>query len=202
MSTGDTSEERQLVRACCEGSRPAWNEFYRRYYGLVRTVVQRRLQRRGYDVEDAVQEVFLHLIRSLKSYDENYPLSKFVCMVSERVATDEYRFQVRDKRCGETISLDQDDCSSQISQGLFTDEEPQDERIGKAEQVLRLRTAFRALSMKCREILRLRYDQELPFQEIGRLLGKTENTVTVQARRCLDELRDIYQQMEAKGARS
>jgi DNA-directed RNA polymerase specialized sigma24 family protein len=35
----------------------------------------------------------------------------------------------------------------------------------------------------------LRYFRELSFNEIADLLGETENTVTVQAKRCLAKLR-------------
>jgi len=202
MRNGERSEELELVRACCAGSREAWNEFYRRFFGLVRTVVQRRLQAFGQDLEDAVQEVFLHLMRSLNAYDETYPLTKFVCVVAERVATDEHRFRSREKRQGEAVSLDQEDGAGVMRLALCSEDEPQDEQIARAQEVMRLRASFRKLSERCRQILRMRFEQELPFKRIGELLGVTENTVTVQARRCLEALRGFYHHSDATAGAS
>jgi RNA polymerase sigma-70 factor (ECF subfamily) len=154
----------------------------------------------GQDLEDTVQEVFLHLMRSLNGYDESYPLTKFVCVIAERVSTDEHRFRSRDKRQGETISLDLEDCDNGIKIILSSAEDLQDEKVARAQELQRLRASFRALSEKCREILKMRYEQELPFKHIGELLGATENTVTVQARRCLDELRALFQRADERGA--
>jgi len=199
MTTGEKKEESELVRACCGGSREAWDEFYRRFFGLIRTVVQRRSHVFGPDLEDAIQEVFLHLMRSLHGYDDAYPLSKFVCIISERVATDQHRFNSREKRRGQTISLNQDHSIGDAQFGLCSEEKPQDEQLADVRELMKLRILFKTLSEKCREILRLRYEHELPFKEIGNIMGKTENTVTVQARRCLDQLRGLYRQGGDKG---
>jgi hypothetical protein len=43
-------------------------------------------------------------------------------------------------------------------------------------------------ALRGREILALRHHDELPFKELAANSGAMENTVTVQARRCLDEL--------------
>jgi RNA polymerase sigma-70 factor (ECF subfamily) len=196
MRTGDRAEDLQLVRACCAGCREAWNEFYRRFYGLVRTVVQRRLPFSAEDVEDTIQEVFLHLMRSLDAYDQTYPLSKFVSVVAERVATDEHRFRSREKRQGQAVPLDHEDYDGAMTLALCSQDQPVDERIANSQQVLRLRASFRKLSERCRQILRMRFEQELPYKRIGEILGASENTVTVQTRRCLDALRELYEESD------
>ncbi len=198
MRTGDTSRELELVRACCAGSREAWNEFYRRFFGLVRTVVQRRLQSFGQDLDDVVQEVFIHLMRSLDAYDETYPLSKFVSLVAERVATDEHRFRSREKRQGQAVSLEQEDYDTAMTLALCSQDQPVDEQIATSQQVIRLRASFRKLSERCRQILRMRFEQELPYKRIGEILGASENTVTVQTRRCLDALRELYEESDSQ----
>ncbi|MGC8659999.1 MAG: RNA polymerase sigma factor [Desulfomonilaceae bacterium] len=62
-----------------------------------------------------------------------------------------------------------------------------------------MRLAFRLLGARCRQLLRLRYHEELPYSRIAKILGATENTLTVQAGRCIRELRAGYQKLLNKG---
>ena len=63
-----------------------------------------------------------------------------------------------------------------------------------------LKLAFRKLAEKCRKLISLRYEQELQFREIAVIMGSNENTVTVQTKRCIDELRARYAEVQQKGA--
>jgi RNA polymerase sigma factor (sigma-70 family) len=56
--------------------------------------------------------------------------------------------------------------------------------------------AFKELGEKCRQLVRLRYLQELSFKEIAGLLGTKEKTLAVQAGRCLRELKALYLKVE------
>jgi RNA polymerase sigma factor (sigma-70 family) len=71
--------------------------------------------------------------------------------------------------------------------------------LERAELLQLLRGAFKSLGEKCRKLLRLRYYDELSFKEISTLLGAKENTLVVQARRCLDELKALYVELEQEG---
>ena len=79
--------------------------------------------------------------------------------------------------------------------------ETQDSQVEKAELSLHLKSAMDELDARCRELIRLRYYKELPFGEIAEMLGVSENTLTVQTRRCLDKLKAAFHGLERRGTR-
>lgn len=203
MASTDPERDLLLVKDCLTGSEKAWNELYCRYVNLVRSVVRRRVGPSALDVEDVVQNVFVALVSSLSAYDQSYPLAKFICTVAERTGIQEYRHSKAAKRDAEVDPLDVHDSRQHGARRIASNDEDQEERLGRLQLVQALRLGLRSLDPRCREILTLRYYEELPFKEIATNLGAVENTVTVQARRCLDELKIKYQrQLRTSAKRS
>ncbi len=198
MENGEVSQDQDLVRECLSGSQNAWNEFYCKYERLIKSVIKRRL-RFFDDLEDVCQDVLMALVSALKTYDSSHSLPKFVCTVTERVCIDQYRFCTAEKRSGGTQSLDQQNPGHIETTALASTSTPPDEQVSSAQLTHYLRLSIRMLSSKCRELLKMRYEMDLPFKQIAVTVGATENTVTVQARRCLDELRARYKEIERKG---
>jgi RNA polymerase sigma-70 factor (ECF subfamily) len=191
-----------LVEQCLGGSKAAWDEFYDRYLLLVRKVIFRHARCSESDMQDMVQNVFLALFTALKTYDNRYPLSRFVWIVGERVCIDEYRKAIADKRDGEHVPVNHHDHADESATMVRSNLDMQDNQVARAELLQLLRLAFTQLSDKCRELLRLRYIEELSFKEIIPLLGGKEKTLAVQAGRCLDELKTVYDQGQLEGWRS
>jgi RNA polymerase sigma factor (sigma-70 family) len=181
-----------LVQECLRGSEEAWREFYSRFIGLMRSVVKRRMNLPSSDVQDIVQAAFLELTTALRNYDSEQALHTFVCLVTQRVLIDEYRKAKAAKRNADTESVEHHDSNQEGTTMVLSDLDPQDEEFEKAEAASHLRTALLKLDEKCRELITLRYYNELSFNEIAGVFNATENTVTVQTRRCLDKLRGIY----------
>lgn len=195
-------EDRRLVKECLEGSEGAWREFYSRFIGLMRSVARKYAKNNPQDVEDVTQSAFVSLTTALRNYDESQSLPRFVCLITERVVIDEYRKLKASKRAGETESLDRTDSRAEGPHVATLSDDLQDSRIEKAEQSHRLRVAVRALDPKCRELITMRYLEELSFNEIAESVGVSENTVTVQTRRCLEALRRRFKETGRGGARS
>ncbi|MDQ7785517.1 MAG: sigma-70 family RNA polymerase sigma factor [Desulfomonilaceae bacterium] len=193
------SEDGLLVRECLSGSEDAWRELYAKYVFLMRSIVQRNPKLTAEDVEDITQTAFLSVCTSLESYDSTHPLSRFVCVITERVLVDEYRSRSAAKRnCGaDPIDVTDPACDEQIS--MSADWELQDVRMEKAQQCSRLRKALRELDPRCRKLLELRYYNEIPFTEIAKTAGTSKNTLIVRARRCLEKLRAGFDVLGQRG---
>lgn len=198
---GDDAQIRdhQLVQQCLSGSRLAWDEFYDRFVLLVRKVIHAHMRCSEADMQDMVQNVFLAVYSALGTYDRQYPLSRFVWVIGERVCIDEYRKSVATKRFAETVSVDHHDHRDETSVLLSSDLDPPEDQVAGAELLRLLRSAFKRLGERCRELLKLRYLEELSFKEIAPLLGAKEKTLAVQAGRCLDKLKDLYSEAEREG---
>ena len=199
MHRRSESEDRALVVKCLNGSQDAWKEFYARFVGLVRAVVRKHGRPGPEDVDDMTQTAFLTLATALKRYDSQQSLPKFICVVAQRVAVDEYRRTRAAKRDGEApVSIDGEE--EIVSSPLFGDQDRQDQRLEKAQLVERLRTALDAMDSKCRYLITLRYFSELSFKQIAESMGANENTVTVQTRRCLETLGAKFRRLINLGA--
>jgi RNA polymerase sigma-70 factor, ECF subfamily len=192
MSCEGENRDRELVQQCLSGSRQAWNEFYDQFHALVSKAVRTKTRCKEPDIQDLVQSVFLALYTSLKTYEHQYPLSRFVWIVSERVCIDEFRKNSAAKRDRETVPLNHHDGGDDGTVMIRSNLDTQEEQLGNAEMKHMLMTAFKRLGEKCRELIRLRYLQELSFKEIAALQGAKEKTLAVQAGRCLQELKDLY----------
>jgi RNA polymerase sigma-70 factor, ECF subfamily len=184
-----------LVRECLLGSEHAWNEFYRRYVSLVRSVVKRRLGSWHQDVEDLTQSVFAALIASLKSYDPTYSVPTFVRMISERTCIQAYRQNTAAKRSPEGNPSHRSGGEEDVHAPLPLPSDSQEDQVERSELLAVLRKAFRSLGEACRELLRLRYYEDLSYLEISKLLGATEGTLRMRAKRCLDELSYSYDRL-------
>lgn len=182
-----------LVQQCLMGSETAWREFYSKFVNLVKTVIKRKAPVLSpTDLQDVVQCVFLELTSALNNFSRGNSLSGFVCMISERVTIDQYRKTVAAKRAGAVESIDHHDGDDEYATTVTADTPLQDTQMEQAELAERLNDSLQRMDEKCRNLLRMRYLNELSFNEISRETGVAENTLMVQTRRCLDKLRSTY----------
>ena len=200
MQKRSRSQDEALVRECLAGSEAAWQEFYSRFIGLMRSVVNKRYIVCKEDVEDITQSAFVSLATALNNFDYDQSLPRFVCVITERVAIDEYRKRSAARRNSEAETPDgtigSRDVEAQIGSGL----DPPDEQMERAETAARLGAALKELDASCRELLTLRYLNDLSFKEIAETVGMSENTLTVRTRRCLEKLRIKFREAERKGS--
>ena len=191
-----------LVERCLSGSESAWLEFFHRFEKLVRMVVKRRLGTYQDRCEDMVQEVFINLISALETFEPGFRLKVFVCTVAERVCVDRYRFETASKRSGKLLSLDDPDFGQLIQAEIDNPSKSQEDLFYDQERSHILRKAFRSLGARCRELLKLRFYEELNYSEITKILGGTENTLAVQASRCIAQLRAHFMSLHKEKALS
>lgn len=188
-----------LVKECLAGSDRAWSDFYSQYFPLVRHTVRRQRQFSPSDVEDMTQKVFVNLMSALDTYDPTYSLARFVCVVAQRVCIDEYRKSKTAMRDAPTVPIDLNDGSEEGSWVVASKAEHQEEELSQAQLLTILRHALRDLGTKCQELLQMRYFEELPYKRIMEVIGSTENTLVIRVRRCLDELRAVWDELVRKG---
>lgn len=196
-----SQDDLRLVKECLTGSEYAWREFYARFVGLMRSVVKKHRKLTEEDVEDITQAAFLSLTTALHTFDPQQSLPRFVCVITERILIDEYRKAKAAKRDAELEAIDHTDPREGTRLSLADEDELQDAQMERAELVSRLKLALTNISSRCRELITLRYLEERSFKEIGDLVGTSENTVTVQTRRCLDSLRLTFDESDTRGSR-
>lgn len=202
MNTNQRHEEELLVKRCLSQSRKAWDEFYAQFLPLVRRAVEKHASGHIADRDDLVQDVFASIHADLDGYDNQYKLSQFVWIVTKQVCVDHHRKTKASKRDAQTVPIEHHDSgegSHAMVRSLLLS---QDQQLESVEQEEILKAAFIKLKEKCRDLLRLRYFEELSFKEIASILGANKKSLAVQAGRCIDELRAHFADTERIGLRS
>jgi RNA polymerase sigma-70 factor (ECF subfamily) len=122
------------------------------------------------DVEDAVQEVFLAAFRTLPEFRGQSSASTWLT----RIAVNKCRSHVRKRVAGR-----------RVTSGRSADRELID-----GERFERVRRAVRKLPPKYREVVVLRYLEQMSAAETADVLGLTRNAVEVRLNRARGQLKE------------
>ncbi|MEW6347941.1 MAG: sigma-70 family RNA polymerase sigma factor [Thermodesulfobacteriota bacterium] len=201
MKSSQLTDVEGLVRRVNQGDRHAWNEFYARYFRMILCAVKKYVRPGSDEEADLVQEVFIALFSALKGYDPSRPIEGYILEIARRVRISLHRREVAAKRGGgnpNPLPLSTHDSSQEqdcITVPSHADD-PESSLI-KAQERHLLKKALDVLTDSCRELLGLRYDQGLPYQEIATRLAVKEGTLRVRMQRCLATLARTFAGLEA-----
>jgi RNA polymerase sigma-70 factor (ECF subfamily) len=161
----DTSEEALLVQAVLAGDRDMYGRLYQLYAPLVHGVLLARMPRS--EVEDTVQEIFLHALKKLHTLRDAGAFGPWIAMIARNRAMDFHR------RSRETVEVT-DDLRSSDTSGP------------KAAEILEI---IRSLPDAYRETLVLRLVEGMTGPEIATRTGLTAASVRVNLHRGMKLLR-------------
>jgi RNA polymerase sigma-70 factor (ECF subfamily) len=166
-TSGASSEspESFLVRSVLAGDRDMFGRLYELYAPLVHGVLLARMPRS--EVEDVVQDIFLHALRKLHTLRDANAFGPWIAMIARNRAMDFHR------RSRETVEVT-DDLKSNDSSGA------------KAEEILAI---IRTLPDAYRETLVLRLVEGMTGPEIAGRTGLTPASVRVNLHRGMKLLR-------------
>ncbi len=191
------NKKRWLIERCVAGDHDAWEDFYGTYRDLIARTVRRVYGGGHEDPEDIIQEVFIQLFKSLKTYDPSRPLEVFIVEIARRVRIGRYRRASAVKRGGGNpgpSAVDPSDCA-EGSDSDWAGHAPssQEEELARFQERRLLHRAVRALTEPCRQLLGMRYEEGLSYREIAERLKVREGTLRVRAQRCLASLSRAYE---------
>lgn len=170
----DMSDE-QLIQQFVQGDLQAFDTLYYRYvkaiYKRVRYVIPET------DVEDVTQEVFIAAVSSLPSFRSEALFSTWLRTLTRNKVAEYYRKHARKK---ETIQVD-----------LEHAEQSSDDSNGNTlEDRITLRRALNNIPGKYREVILLRFAEEMRFKEIADYLGQNSEATKSLFRRAMAALQE------------
>jgi RNA polymerase sigma-70 factor, ECF subfamily len=157
----------ELVQSAQHGKLEAFTMLYERYLPMVNNRVRYVVPPE--DVEDVTQEVFISAIRSIKSFRGEAKFGTWLRTLTIRQVADYYR-----RRKRPTTPLDEN---------LHAPHDP-----ASTDEAILLRQAFKKLPEQYREILLLRFAEDMPFNEIACLQGRNIESVKSLFRRAVAAL--------------
>jgi len=179
----ERSDETLAVEAR-EGSQEAFQELVERYerplFGLIVRIV-----RRPETAEDLAQEAFIKAYRALARFDPERKFSSWLFKIAHNTALDALR---RDGH--QPLSLDAPIGDQEEAPELPADPAAENpfQRAAGRDLGRALETAIRSLRPEYREILLLRFVEELSYEEIAEVLGLPLGTVKIHIYRARRDL--------------
>lgn len=138
------------------------------------------------DADDITQETFVKVWKNLSKYDKNKSFKSWLFTIAHNTAVDWLR-----KKKSIVFSSFEDDEGKNYFENSLPDPEPlADEIFSKNEEVSSVKKYILELPSFYQEVLFLYYDQDMTFEEIGNILGKSLNTVKSQHRRAILKLKE------------
>jgi len=190
----DNLSEKELLNACIQGSKEAWDAFVEKYTNLTYHTINKTFKTNTsdffyQDITDIHNNVFLSLMendyRKLKQYEgkNGCTVSSWLLVVTRNLALNYI------KKLKTYIPLEDD--TSDSANVIETVPDPQqqpDEELSKKESWEMLKELIKDLNSKDVLFLKLCYEEELPPEEIAEMLSITVNNVYTRKKRIRENL--------------
>lgn len=177
----ETVTEARLVSEALAGSQSAFEQIVGRYQRPVISLIARMVGDRGV-AEELAQESFVKAFRNLRSFDVTRRLSAWLFRIAHNTALDWLR-----KARPALVSFD-DTTVDAPRHALTAIAPPAPDPVERAALGAALEAAMATLRPAYRAAIALRYDEDLPFDEIGHVLGVPEVTARTYVHRARKEL--------------
>ncbi len=171
------TEDELLVRRFAEGDLSAFDHIVARHQQRVAKLTYRLL---GWtdEAEDVVQDVFLAAYKKLADFRGQASLGSWLTAITINKCRTWRRRRLLRWKIRSAASLDDHACMDE-----------KNERTIDQETCNQLRRTIQKLPTKLREVVILRYLEEMPITEMTAVLNVTENTVHVRLNRARARLR-------------
>jgi RNA polymerase sigma-70 factor (ECF subfamily) len=188
----------ELVTRAQQGDLDAFEELVKRHQDRVYNTAL-RLTTDPEDAADAAQETFLRCFRKLHTFRGDCKFTSWIYRVTVNVVKDHWRRQ-QQRRVNQTFSLNAElgpERLALIEQIPSTRPGPRQIAQGQESYDLML-ARLKELRPDFREILELRFADELSYNEIAETLDCTLDTVKTRLFRARRQLREEYEALHAE----
>jgi RNA polymerase sigma-70 factor, ECF subfamily len=186
-------EEPAMIARCLQGDHDAWVRFFEKHRYLIRSVIRRdKWGFARHEHEDLYQEVSAEIVKSLKNFEPRGSLRSWVFTIAARGCIARLKARIK-APIDHSDSLDcVADVQGQTGVHVLPSNGQTPEEIASRNQGMRLlQAAIASLDESCKQLIRYRFFEDMPFRELSEMMDVKENTLTVQLRRCLDRARSL-----------
>ncbi len=171
---------KELIERYRDGDQEAFEAIYLSYYTPLYRFIFFRVRSKS-EAEDLTQTLFLKLYRSLSAYSGGVPPEKYLYTAARNLVIDFFRSQPH-------RAIPSDDLIKELDESTPGTQNLTEER----ETSELVREALATLHGDERDIITMRFIDELTNQEIAQKTGKTEVNIRQIQSRALRKLRDRF----------
>ncbi len=153
------SEEQQLIDDFKKGDEQAFNAIVLQFKEKIYWIVRRMIPDHD-EADDITQNVFIKVYHSLHSFKGDSSLYTWIYRIAINISLNE----IRRKKIRKTFSLNEE-----VHQVRSQDDHPLD-LMEREERTGLIKEAIERLPEKQKKVFLLRYYEELPYEEIAKIL--------------------------------
>lgn len=168
--------EEELVQRAQSGDQQAFSDLYERFFPVVHKRVAYLIPTE--DVDDVTQEIFIAMIRSLKTFRGDSKFSTWLRVITNRQIANYYR---SNSQSLQDTELDDSWQPTQASSPFAA-------RVRQDRKIL-VQQGLRHLPDHYKEIILLRFAEGLRFKDIAALQGKSLDATKSTFRRAIEAMR-------------
>jgi len=176
-----SKDEAQLVKDLRRRDPMAVAELYNAYADRIYSLVFNQVDRNREVAQDIVQETCVAALKSAAKFRGHSKIYTWLCSIANKKVSDFYRRQKRQAKYQTTKALELDQLGGEA---LAADPGESGER----QEVTRL--VLFSLPLHYRQVLILKYVEEMPVLEISQIMGRSPKSIEGLLTRARNELRD------------
>lgn len=167
------NEDTSLIQQALAGDQSAFSRLRQKYHDAIFNLIYRMIREKD-EVEDLTQEAFIKAFASLATFNSEYAFSTWLY----KIATNNCIDYIRRKKL-QTFSIDK---PIESKESDFSFELPDSTYAPDKEMILSQRKKFlddaiNSLPQKYRQVIIMRHQEELEYQEIAQILKLPLGTV-------------------------
>ena len=180
-------EDLLLIERCKSGDQTAYALLVRKYQNSVFNLC-RKMVRNPEEARDLTQEAFVKTFATLDRFNPVYAFSSWLYKITANLCIDHIR-----KQRMKMLSIDEpvDGDEGSIARDLQDPGQRPDEVSERSEMRILIQDAIAQLPVHYREILILRHEQQLSYEEIAARLAIPLGTVKARIHRAREQLKGI-----------
>jgi len=182
---GLESEVAQLKRGDLDALSALLLRYQNRLYRYLLRIVHEQSE-----AEDLFQQTWVHVAEKISQFDMRRSFEPWLFALARNLAIDHLR-RVRPSSLDETVGTAESDITAR--ERLASNQRPVLDGILERERAERLASALETLPVSYREILSLRFEEEMKLQEIAEVLALPLPTVKTRLRRGLERVRQTLE---------
>jgi RNA polymerase sigma factor (sigma-70 family) len=194
LTTKAVYDYKLIQAALTLGDQKAYAELMQRYRESVYFMMLKMVNNKD-DAEDLTIEAFGRAFKRLAQYTPNYAFSTWLFRIASNNAID----FLRNKKKNDALSLDsrmENEEGQEFSKSIKSQTLDPEENIIKKQKVEMLRDVVEKLKPRYKELVQMRYYEELSYEEISERLSLPVGTVKAQLFRARDFLYNILKNAE------
>lgn len=178
--------EAELIQKAAAGNAKAFRLLVNQYLPIVYSYLYRMTQNHELS-EEMAQEAFVKAYQNLKTFDSNRAFKPWILRIASNAMLSELRKQ---KNSVSLNAMEEDGQFGEVEARISASKEAESYALSSEE----LQQALNKLDAKYRQVLLLRYQQDLSYEEIADTMQTPLNTVRTWLKRGVEKLRLVVQE--------